>query len=186
MKIKAVQRGRDYFFKHLVDEEKASVLSKLEQLEKALLGLQYEGKVSSSNHIKKIEEIVCFLRKKYQEHTKLDEKIIFPFLSKHVPRLYPTLQFLKMESQDFQGIFEIFDKVLSEFKGKNKILLRNSIIEQVRDKGIYLVCLIKNHIHLEEKSVYRAIFQELHQEERNLLQEEIKLFLLKDGKKLKK
>ncbi|MDO8580868.1 MAG: hypothetical protein Q7S13_05245 [Candidatus Omnitrophota bacterium] len=185
MNIKAAQRGQDDFFKHRVDEERSFVLSKLQQLESALTGLQYEGKVFSSNHIKTIGEIVRFLRQKYQEHTRLDENVIFPFLTKHIPKLSPILQFLKMESQDFQSLFETFDKILLELKEKNRILLRNNIIEQLRSKGVYLICLVRSHIQMEEESVYIPIFKELHQDERCSLQKEIEFFLLNDGKKIK-
>ncbi|MCR4336988.1 MAG: hemerythrin domain-containing protein [Candidatus Omnitrophica bacterium] len=177
---------KENFLKHLVDEERSCVLSNLQQLENALKGLQYEGKTSSFHHIRKIEEIVLFLRKKYQQHTNLDDEVVFPFLSKHIPRLYPTLQFLKMERQDFQGLFEPFDKILSQLKEKNRILLRNDFIEQLSNNGLYLICMLRSHIQIEEENVYKAIFQELHQDERNALQKEIEQFLLKENKRILK
>src|SRR3989338_7509299 len=108
MNINVAQSGQDYIFKHLIDEERACVLSKLKQLERALMGLHYEGKIFSFNHIKKIEDIVSSLRKKYQQHANLDEKVVYPFLEKHIPRISPTLNFLEMECQQFQGLFEAF------------------------------------------------------------------------------
>lgn len=179
MKIKNIPHGRGFIFKFLVDEERNQVLFKLKQLEEALIGLQYEGKISSFSYIKRIDSIVRFLKGKFQEHSWLDEKVVFPFLLKHIPRLSPSLHFLEMESHDFRVLFGKFDRILIVLKGKKRVLIRSRMIEELCEKGVFLLCLVREHIQLEKDIVYQAIFHELKQYERNSLQKEIELFLTK-------
>jgi len=149
------------------------VFEKLDQLENALYSLQYEGKIFSSSHINKAEEAVRFLEHKYAGHIKLDDCIIFPFLEKHIPRLSSVLLYLKAERREFQEGFKVFERTLSELKKGNQDIIRYNLIARLKDKGIYLISLIRSHIQLEEQSVYESITRELHQDERNALIEKI-------------
>ena len=173
MKNKALRYGQTRFFMHLFKDEKKMVLEKLEQLEKALYNLQYEGKLFSPSHIKKAEEAVCFLKKKYTDHITLDERIIFPYLEKHIPKVHSVLLYLKAERREFQEGLKIFEKILLELKKDNKNILRHNIIERLKNKGIYLICLMRSHIQLEEQSVYQSIQQQLHKDEKNALIQKI-------------
>lgn len=173
MKNRAVQWGQERLFTHLFQDEKKAVFEKLDQLENALYSLQYEGKIFSSSHINKVEEVVRFLENKYAGHIKLDDGIIFPFLEKHIPRLQPVLLYLKAERREFQEGFKVFEKILSELKKGNRDIIRYNLIARLKDKGIYLISLTRSHIQLEEQSVYESITRELHQDERDALIEKI-------------
>ncbi len=179
MKNNAIQEGQSRLFMHLFQDEKKAVLEKLDQLEDALYNLQYEGKLFSSSHIKKAEEAVRFLEKKYAAHIKLDERVVFPFLEKHIPRLDSVLLCLKAERREFQEGFKIFDEILSKLKKGNQDIIRHSIIERLKNKGIYLICLMRSHIQLEEQSVYENIQGRLHRDEKSALIKEIFHFLKK-------
>ncbi|OGZ98737.1 MAG: hypothetical protein A3C07_04610 [Candidatus Sungbacteria bacterium RIFCSPHIGHO2_02_FULL_47_11] len=167
MKSKIVPLGQGRFFAQFLRNEKKVVLKNLDQLEKALYSLQYESKISSSEHIKKAEEVMLFLKNKYTAHIKLDDRIIFPFLEKHVPRLTPILLYLKAERGEFQEELKVFEKTLLELKRDNKGALRYGIIERLKDKGIYLICLIRSHIQLEEQGVYESLTRGLKPAERS-------------------
>ena len=176
MKNRVIRWGQERLFTHLFKDEKKAVFEKLDQLENALYSLQYEGKLFSSGHIKKAEEAVCFLKKKYAVHIRLDDRVIFPFLEKHIPGLRPVLLYLKAERREFQEGFKIFEKTLLELKKDNNSVIRHKIIERLKDKGIYLICLVRSHIQLEEQSVYNSILQELHKGEKNALMQKIVQF----------
>ncbi len=176
MKNRLVQFGREQLFMHLFREEKKVVLKQLDQLEDAIYSLQFEGKMVFFSRIKTIESIMKSLKKKYKQHVDLDDRIIFPFLEGHIPRLSPILRYLKAERQEFEDVFAVFDKILLELIKKNEVLIRNDIIVRLKDKGVYLICLMRSHIQIEEKSLYDGIFRELHPDERSELVKKITQF----------
>ena len=114
-----------------------------------------------------------FPKKKFAEHVCLDGPIFFPFLEKHIPMLHTVLLYLKAERREFQEGFKIFEKILLELKKDNKNVLRHNIIERLKNKGIYLICLIRSHIQLEEQSVYESIQRELRKDEKSALVQKI-------------
>ncbi len=177
MKNKVIRWGQERLTTHLFKDEKKAVLEKLGQLENALNNLQYEGKLFSSGHINKAEDVVRFLKKKYTAHIKLDNNIIFPFLERHIPKLHPVLLYLRAERREFQEGFKIFEETLSELKRGNKDVIRHGIIGRLKDRGIYLICLMRSHIQLEEQSVYEGITRGLHKDEKSALIQKVVHFM---------
>ena len=156
-----------------LENQHRDVLSQIDQLTSALQGLHYEGKASLGKNIKEVEKALVFFHKELLPHIVLDEEIIFPFLEKHIPKLQPMLSFLKAEHSEFAESLHSFEKIfrrLQEEPGEQK---SRAIIEQLREKGIYLNCLIRNHIHTESEGVYRAIDEDLKKEEKRQLLEAI-------------
>lgn len=184
MEKKVREWGQNQIFGHLFKDEKETVFEKMDQLENALNKLQYEGKFFSSGHIKRAEEVVYFLKRKFADHIRMDNLIVFPFLEKHIPRLYTALLYLKAERREFQESFKNFEKIFLELKKNNKNVLRNDIIERLKNKGIYLICLMRSHIQFEEQSVYKSIQQVLSAEERRELMQEIINFRMKKETRL--
>ena len=169
MKRFSVDARDEQIFARLFQEEKAAVFEKLDQLEQALYHLQYEGKVSSSRHIKKADDVMRFLKKTYTAHVDLDERVIFPFLEKHIPRLQSVLLYLRAERREFEDGITVFEKILQDLKKGNNGVIRHRIIDRLKDKGIYLICQMRSHIQLEEQSVYNSIQRELQAGEKNAL-----------------
>ena len=173
MRNRVIRWSQAHQLVHIFKDEKKVVVEKLNQLENAIYNLQYEGKLFSSSHIKKAEEAMRFLKEKFTVHIDLDNRVIFPFLEKHIPRLNSVLLYLKSERREFQEGFKIFEEILAKLKKENDNMIRHGIIERLKDKGIYLICLMRNHIQLEEQSVYKSLELELHKDERNILIEKI-------------
>ena len=98
------------------EKEYHDVLSKLDELYEATKNLQFEGKVFSRKNIKTIEKITKYLKTKLVQHVTLDEKIIFPFLEVHIPKLEPVLHLLRAERNEFETNLEIFESLFQKLK----------------------------------------------------------------------
>lgn len=142
-------------------------------LHDAVNNLRYEGKVQLTKNLKILERVTKFLTDDLIPHIHLDEKVIFPYLEKHVPKLNPMLGFLRGEHCEFKESFKAFEKLFSQFKNKKTDSHRRVLIEKLRDKGTYLFCLLRNHIQAENESVYRVMDEQLHKDEK---QELLKLY----------
>lgn len=150
----------------LFAQEYQDVLEKLDGLYEATKNLQFEGKLFIGRNRKAIERVIKFLKKKLSWHIALDEKIIFPFLEVHIPKLGPVLNLLRAERNEFKANLENFESLFQQLKNEKNNSGYYKTLEELREKGIYLVCLMRNHICAENESVYKAIDQELHLDEK--------------------
>ena len=163
-KVISVKRMVAFFEKEYHD-----VLGRLDELYEATKNLQFEGKVSSGKNIKVIERVIDYLKKKLFLHIALDEKIIFPFLEAHIPKLTVVLSLLRAERNEFKANLEDFESLFSKLKEEKNDQQYYKLVRDLREKGIYLVCLMRNHIQVENESIYKIIDQELHNDEKKEL-----------------
>ncbi|MEI7998118.1 MAG: hemerythrin domain-containing protein [Candidatus Omnitrophota bacterium] len=153
----------------IFERESQDVLGMLDDLEEAIKNLQYEGKVSWGKNTKAIEKVVSFLRKKLLEHIQLDEDVIFPYAQKHIPKLESMIYFLRAERNEFKQNLENFELLFKQLRLEKNNQRQQKIIDQLKEKGIYVICLVRNHIQTEIESVYKSMDTQLHQDERKIL-----------------
>lgn len=153
----------------LFKKEHQDVLQKLDDLNDSISNLQFEGKVFFGKNTKAIEKTVQFLKKKLLRHIELDEEVIFPYVQMHIPKLYPMLCFLKAERNEFKLSIKNFEFLSQQLRGEKNELRQQKIVDQIKEKGIYVVCLMRNHIQIEIESVYKPLDQELHLDEKKEL-----------------
>lgn len=149
--------------------EKTAVLQKLDRLDGAIKNLQYEGKMFSRKNMREIQGVVNYLKKRLFEHIAIDEKVVFPFLEKHIPRLEPLLCFLRAERREFKLSLENFEALFQKLKDEQNGLRQHKIFEQLKEKGIYVTYLVRHHIQIEMESVYSMIDRQLQEDEKNEL-----------------
>ncbi len=154
---------------NMFKKESQEVLKMLDDLGVSIKNLQYEGKMFLGKNTKAIEKVVTFLRGKMFEHIQLDEKVVFPYIQKHIPKLEPMLCFLRAERNEFKLNLENFEYLFKQLKSEKNGLRQQKIIDQLKEKGVYLICLIRNHIQIEIESVYKPIESQLHQDEKKAL-----------------
>lgn len=142
-------------------EEKEIVFNKLDLLQTSIQNLQYEGKVSFQKNIRNIGDSVESLKKIFLKHTALDDEIIFPFARKHIPRLDAMISFLNAERNELKSQLETFEILFHHLVDKKGKLEHYKISEQLKDKGIYVVCIMRNHIQAEREGVYNVLDKEL-------------------------
>lgn len=144
-------------------------LSHIDQFTIALQEFCYEGKVSHNKNFKKIQQHIVFFHDELLLHMAMDEKVVFPFLEKHIPRLEPVLRFLKAEHTEFRESLGSFEKIFKALSGGIDEARGRRSVEQLRERGIYLICLIRNHIQSENESVYRVMNEDLKDKEKEEL-----------------
>ena len=143
------------------EEEKNFVLEKLDRLYNSIQNLYYEGKMSLQKNSTIINETVQHLKPVLMNHTDLDNQVIFPFASKHIPILEPVINFLKAERKEFITQLESFEILFQEFSQRNNSFVNYMLLEKMREKGIYVVCIVRNHMQAEVETVYKVLNQKL-------------------------
>jgi hypothetical protein len=153
----------------MFEQEHKQVLKELDELNESITNLQYEGKMSFAKNTRTIEKTTRFFKNKLYNHIELDEKVIFPYVQVHIPKLEPMLCFLRAERNEFKLSMENFELLFRQLKEEKNGLRQQKIIDQVKEKGMYVICLMRNHIQIEIESVYKPMDLQLHQEEKKEL-----------------
>ncbi len=154
-------------------------MEEAEKLQHALTHLRYEGKLQRGKNLKAIKSIISWLDQELKKHQRYQEKILFPFLEMHVPKYEPTIHFLQ---SDHAEIRENTQKVKESLKqiGRSD---RYPVNGNLREAGIYLVCLLRHHIQLEKTGIQKALKKDLNEEERTEIKIKIQKWFDHHGKK---
>ena len=172
--VRLIKHSKITSFSDAFSKEQQLVFKRLDQLLDFLKKLKYEGKLYQRRNIKTAEKVLGTLKDTYAIHKEIDEGIIFPFLEQHIPKLDPFLRLLSTERAEFYSILGDCESLLNKFKKTKNKEEQVKTLEQICDKGIYAVALIKNHIQLEKESVYKAIDKELRPVEKDQLAASLK------------
>ena len=148
----------------------AEILRKTDSFRKTLTNLHYEGKPFVGRNLKQTRELTVFLTQEVLRHFKLEEKILFPFLKKHIPKLEPVIRFLEVEHADFRMQLKNFQKSLRRLSKSRGNLDRGEITEKIRDLGIYMIYFLRNHVQAEDGTLYKAVCRDLRADEGRQLQ----------------
>lgn len=146
-----------------------AVLREIARLERALTGLRFEGKYTAGRNLKEIQEVVRFLKSELVPHMEREDRSLFPFLGSHIPRLESLIHLLGSEHKVFKGSLARFEGVLRELSRAEANGANGKWLDLVWESGIYMVYLIRHHVHAEEVSVYDTVSSELHPEEKTEL-----------------
>ena len=166
-----LEKNRSKSIFALLEKDHKATFQNLDRFYEALKNLRFEGKQNLGKNISEIREFVSYFKREIKTHMREEEKILFPFLQTHVPRLEPMICLLLSEHGDFRNCLNYLGLSLSEFRktGSDKTRLIHGLNEQ----GTYLVCLLRGHMWLETQSLYRAADRELHRSEKKQLIEQI-------------
>jgi hemerythrin-like domain-containing protein len=140
-------------------------LKKFDFFHKVLTNFRYEGLASLGKNIKAAEEVLEFFREEIVEHLALEEEVIFPYLERHIPRLGLAIRHVRAEHKDFKKNLKQFEGLLSKIPRLKGYRPRAEVIGKIEWVGIHLLCYLKNHLKMENVSVYRAIGSELKEKE---------------------
>lgn len=140
-------------------------------LQKIVTHLNYEGKPSWGKNLREGGKILHSLKRHLSCHLNEEERIVFPFLKTHIPKLEPLIAILHSEHEDLRKSLRRFQFWLGKLgKEKNKLIRRKGI-ERLRGMGIYLTCLLQSHAQEEIKVLYKVAEKELWEgEKKSLLQ----------------
>lgn len=172
-----INRIRIKNFSDIFSEEQLAVSQKLNQFQDLLKRLQYEGKLTQGKNIQTVEGVLETLKLSYDAHKKIDDEVIFPFLDRHIPRINPFLRLLTAERVEFLALIKDCEALLQKFKNSRGQNTQPGILDQLGEKGIYAIALIRNHIQMEMENVYKVIDKELRPAEKNQLAAAVKKYL---------
>ena len=151
------------------DRCEEETLKRVELLKTILINLRYEGKASIGRNAKEARLVLNFFKKNLIDHFRIEEKIFFPFLKIHLPKLDPVICLLHSEHQDFKRCLSHFQKSLSEVLKKKSSEKRRELIEKLMEHGTYMIYLLRNHFLVETKSVHQVVNRQLRLAERKEL-----------------
>ena len=146
------------------------LIEQTDRLNNILINLRYEGKTKVGKNLKEVWDILAFFEKEVRVHVDTEEKFLFPFLKTHVPRLDPLITLFRAEHEDFQKHLRRFRLTMEELCGERGDGDRATKIDKVREVGTYLIYLLRQHLAAEGESIYKAVYHELHPEEREELE----------------
>lgn len=141
------------------------ILRYVEHFHKTLTHLRYEGKVSLGKNIKALRGTTKVLNALVKRHRYLQEKILFPFLERHIPKYETRIHFLRSDHQEIRKHsqrFTHFIQSLSKKAAKDRPIDNGTIHES----GVYFVCLLRHHIQLEEQAIHKVLKKDLKRHER--------------------
>ena len=138
----------------------------------ALQNLRFEGKQSMGKNMSEVQKLAGYFKGRIKEHMREEERVLFPFLKSHIPRLEPMIFLLLSEHEDFRNSLRDLAHVLTEFKkpGRNK----ERLIHGLSEKGTYLIFLLRSHMRVESLSLYRVADKELNRSEKKQLIKQLK------------
>ena len=128
----------------ILEKDHKKTFRHLNRFYEILKNLRFEGKQNLGKNIRETRKLVSFFKREIEAHMREEEKILFPFLQTHVPRLEPMICLLLSEHEDVRHCLDHLRFSLSEFRktGSDKTRLIHGLNEQ----GTYLVCLLRGHI----------------------------------------
>lgn len=157
----------------LLENAHTDTLQKIDRLQDILTNLRFEGKVRLGKNLKEAGRVLDFFDKELMPHLNLEEKILFPFVETHLPKLESVIHLLQAEHEDFRKNLEGFRFLLQEIPKKKYESIRGEMTERLREQGLYLIYLLRNHIQEETETVYKVANRELRPSEKSTLQKEI-------------
>ncbi len=157
----------------LIEGDHSLTLQKTDELQSLLTQLRYEGRASLGKNFKEARALLDFFKSELLRHIALEERVVFPFLQIHIPKLEPVLHLLRAEHDDFKRNLQSFEFQIEELLKEKDDLNRGKKLERLEEVGTYLAYLLRNHIQVESESVYRVVDRELKAEEKRELEKRV-------------
>ena len=151
-----------------IEQDHKECLQRTDELFEAMSNLRFEGKAALGRNTQDIRKILDFLQGNFVPHMKL-ESVIFSYLEMHIPRLESIIKILLAEHKELKVNLEVLQFLLGDLLEEKSESRRPQTIEKLKDKATYFIYLLRNHIQAEDESIYKALEQELHRDEKEEL-----------------
>ena len=117
----------------------------------------------SGGHVYPLIAVAEELKNEVIQQFRFEEKELFPFLRRHIPKLEPAVRLLEAEHDEFQSQLKKFQKTFTRFTKVGQC--DGKVSEDLRETGTYLVYLLRHHIKAESH-IYKATSENLRADER--------------------
>ena len=151
----------------VLEKDHQTTFQKINQFYEVLRKLRHEGKLTLGQNLTETSRLVVYFKKEFDDHMRKEEKILFPFLRTHIPRLEPMVYLLLSEHEDFRNSIGNLKTALGEFKKREAP--KPASLDKICEQGTYLICLLRSHMWVESHSLYRAADKELRLSEKRKL-----------------
>lgn len=153
----------------VLEEEHRESFRETEKLSEVLTNMRYEGKLSFGKNLKEANRLRLFFNRVMTHHAVMEERILFPFLERHVPKLESVIRLLRSEHVDFEKTLKEFNAILRSLASDPDPGKQPLLMDRLQETGTYLIYLLRHHLHNENESVYKAISRDLNQGEKEIL-----------------
>ena len=140
------------------EKNHGQTLKELDRLYEALRKLRYEGKAQRGKNTREIVGMISRFNHEMAEHLEEEEKILFPFLERHLPRLQSLIYLLLSEHEDFRNSLDRMRSSLHLLKAGADASVT---AHQLYQRGIYFICLLRSHMWVESQNLYKTADREL-------------------------
>lgn len=164
------RKAKSKLILNLFEKDHDDTLQKTHRLEEILVHLRYEGNASLGKNVKQAREVLAFFSREVQRHMRDEERVLFPFLKTHLPRLEPLVLYLSSEHQDFRRHVTRFKFLLAKLSKRKGPRDCGEAIGKLKETGIYLVHLLRAHLQGESDILYKVADRELRQDEKKMLE----------------
>lgn len=169
------KKSREEGLAALLERDDNLVIQKTKGLQNALIHLRFEGKASLGKNLRKISDILRFFNRDVDKHMREEEKALFPYLQNHLPKLGSLISLLQSEHREVRRNMKCFHFLLGQLiRNRKSLHLNGEIIENLKETGSYLTCLLQGHLMEESEILYRAADHGLHPIEKENLVRKIK------------
>lgn len=149
-----------------LERSHTGIIQKIGQLNEVLTNLRYEGKPTFGKNLRNAKAIFDSFTNELTKDMEFEEKVLFPYLETHVPKLKFMIHILEEEHGDLKGNLETLCKLFRELIKEGYDGGQIDIIEKMRKKGGYLNYFLHNHTWAEGESVYKVMDVELNKDEK--------------------
>lgn len=115
------------------------------ELERALTRLRYEGKVSFRRNVHDTLNVLRRLDGHAHEHTELQERVIFPYVTRRMPRLGPLTRLFSHEHQDLRRGIRHLRRALRGLESRGSTAARGQRIARLFQEGSELALAMRLH-----------------------------------------
>jgi hypothetical protein len=95
-----------------------------------------------------------------------EERILFPLIERHIPKLSSLLKVLHGEHAEFRQLLRRLGRKTRLLMNGARPSARTELLDQVYEDGLYFIYLMRNHFQAEANGVYREAKRILKPKER--------------------
>ena len=150
-------------------KDRAGALKEIKRLEHVLRDLHFEGKPRFGRNLRETMETIEDLERPLARRFQIEEKKVFPFLRRHVPKLTPVLAMLEAERRGFRARIKNLKGSVRRLAKSTSSRERGRMTHKLREEGTYLLYFLKSHLDLEAATLYRVVSRDLRDDEKREL-----------------
>lgn len=123
------------------------------ELQEALTRLRYEGKVTFRDNVRNALLVLRRLQGDAIDHTALQERVIFPFVARRMPRLGPLTTLFCHEHTDLRKAMVRLASDLHRVRMTDDTHGRSSLVARLYDEGSELALSLRLHDEGEREAL---------------------------------